>query len=113
MDAVMNTAALRRGALAGMAGGAVMAMWSMIALWLAGTGFWSPVNLIANTLWRGAPAGAAFSGGALVLGLIVHMMMSMGLGMALVVGLRAVRPLAASPARLAITGMAFGFVVWA
>ena len=44
MDAVMNTETLRRGALAGMIGGAVMAMWSMIALWLAGTGFWSPLN---------------------------------------------------------------------
>ncbi len=41
------------------------------------------------------------------------MMMSMGLGVVLAVGLRAVRPLAASPAALAITGMVFGLVVWA
>ena len=113
MDAVMNTETLRRGALAGMAGGVVMAMWSMIALWLTGTGLWSPLNLIANTLWRGAPTGAAFSGGALALGLIVHMMMSMALGMAFAAGLRAFRPLAASRARLAMTGMAFGLGVWA
>jgi len=109
----MKRETLKRGALAGMVGGVVMAMWSMIALWLAGTGFWSPLNLIANTLWRGAPAGAAFSGGALVLGLVVHMMMSMGLGMVLAVGLRTVRQLAASPAALVITGMVFGLVVWA
>lgn len=41
------------------------------------------------------------------------MMMSMGLGMALAVGLRAVRRLAASPAGLAVTGMVFGLAVWA
>jgi hypothetical protein len=109
----MNKETLKRGALAGAGGGVAMAMWSMIVLWLAGAGFWSPLNLIANTLWRGAPLGAAFSGGALVLGLVVHMMMSMGLGMAFAVGVRTVRRLADSPAALTITGMAFGLVVWA
>jgi hypothetical protein len=44
-----------------------MAIWSMIVLWLTGTGFWSPLNLIAHILWRGAPLGAAFSSGAQVL----------------------------------------------
>ena len=34
----MNTETLRRGALAGMAGGVVMAMWSMVALWWTGVG---------------------------------------------------------------------------
>ena len=109
----MNKAALKRGALAGMGGGVVMAMWSMIALWLTGTGFWSPLNLIANTLWRGAPVGAAFSGTALALGLAAHMMMSMGLGMAFAVAVRAVPRLAASTVTLTMTGMMFGLAVWA
>jgi hypothetical protein len=30
-----------------MAGGVVMAMWSMIVLWLTGSGFWTPLNLSA------------------------------------------------------------------
>jgi hypothetical protein len=34
----MNRQALRSGALGGMLGGAMMAMWSMIVLWLTGVG---------------------------------------------------------------------------
>jgi hypothetical protein len=108
----MNTQVLKRGALAGAGGGMVMAMWSMIVLWLTGAGFWTPVNLIASTVWRGAPLDARFSGGAVVLGLAVHMTMSMALGMAVAVAVRAVTPLAARPAVLAMTGMVFGIAVW-
>ena len=39
---------------AGIAGGAVMAVFSMMMLWLAGSGFWTPLNLIAPTFWRTA-----------------------------------------------------------
>jgi hypothetical protein len=49
----MDRQALRSGALGGMLGGAMMAMWSMIVLWLPGVGFWAPLNLIARTVWRG------------------------------------------------------------
>ena len=111
----MNTQtlqALKRGALAGMGGGMVMAMWSMIVMWLTGAGFWTPLNLIANTVWRSAPVGATFSGGALVLGLVLHMMMSMGLGMAFAVVVRSVSWLGASRAVLVMTGMVFGIMVW-
>src|SRR5579864_9346845 len=101
----MNTQtlqALRRGALAGMGGGMVMAMWSMIVMWLTGAGFWTPLNLIANTMWRTAPLDATFSGEALALGLVLHMMMSMGLGMAFAVAVRAVSLPGASRAVLAM-----------
>jgi hypothetical protein len=77
----MNRQALRSGALGGMLGGAMMAMWSMVVLWLTGVGFWTPLNLIAHTLWRGAPLDATFSWGALLLGMVVHMMMATLLGM--------------------------------
>lgn len=109
----MKKETLRRGALAGMAGGMVMAMWSMIVFWLAGKGFWSPLNLIAHTVWHGAPLGAAFSGGAVVAGLVIHMMVSMIAGMAFAVGIRRAGGLGASAATLTATGMAFGLVVWA
>jgi hypothetical protein len=108
----MNTQVLKRGALAGMGGGMVMAMWSMIVMWLAGNGFWTPLNLIANTVWRSAPLGSTFSGGALVLGLVLHMMMSMGLGMGFAVAVRTVSWLGASRANLTMTGMIFGITVW-
>src|SRR5260370_21520787 len=79
----MNTQTLKRGALAGAGGGMVMAMWSMIVLWLTGAGFWTPLNLIANTVWRSAPLGATFSGGAPVLRPGLHLMISMAPRLAL------------------------------
>lgn len=76
----MNRTTLKFGALLGAAGGMAMAMWSMIVLAATGHGFLTPVNLIAHAIWRGAPLDGAFSAGALVLGLMVHMMLSMMLG---------------------------------
>jgi hypothetical protein len=63
-----------------MVGGAVMAMFSMIMLWLAHSGFWTPLNLIAHTFWRSAPLDGRFSVAALVVGMAVHMMMAMLFG---------------------------------
>jgi hypothetical protein len=65
--------ALRVGVPGGMIAGVIMAVWSMIALWITGSGFWTPLNLIAHTFYRSAPLGAAFSAPATVIGLIVHM----------------------------------------
>ncbi len=105
----MNMQIVTRGALAGAVGGMVMAMWSMIVLWAAHAGFWEPLNLIAHTFWRAAPLGSEFSFGAAVLGLIVHMMMSMVLGVVFALGAQRIRGQAAT---LAGIGMAFGLVVW-
>lgn len=105
----MNMQTVTRGALAGAVGGMVMAMWSMIALWLNHDGFWQPLNLIAHTFWRSAPLGSQFSFGAAVLGLIVHMMTSMALGVVLLLVVQRVHGNAAA---LAGIGMVFGLVVW-
>lgn len=75
---MLNT--LKRGSVAGAAGGAMMAMFAMIATALTGEGFWAPVNAIAHTAWNGAPMYGSFSGGALVLGMLVHMATAMMLG---------------------------------
>jgi hypothetical protein len=48
----MNARVVRAGIAGGIAGGAVMAVFSMMMLWLAGSGFWTPLNLIAHTFWR-------------------------------------------------------------
>jgi hypothetical protein len=50
-----------------------MAVWSMTAMWAAGSGFWTPLNLVAHTFYRAAPLDAAFSAPALVIGLAIHM----------------------------------------
>src|SRR5215468_10611780 len=65
--------AFRIGVPGGMAAGAVMALWSMAAMWVSGSGFWTPLNLIANTFYRSAPLNGTFSAPALVIGLGIHM----------------------------------------
>ena len=67
------TRALRIGVPSGMIAGVVMAVWSMAAMWVTGSGFWTPLNLIANTFYRSAPLNGTFSALALVIGLTMHM----------------------------------------
>jgi hypothetical protein len=105
----MKTNTVTRGAVAGALAGMAMAMWSMIVLWLTGSGFWQPLNLIAHTFWRGAPLDAKFSLGAAVLGLVVHMMMSMMLGVVFAAGVQRIHANLAATAGL---GMIFGIVIW-
>jgi hypothetical protein len=52
---------LKRGAGVGMAAGAMMAMFSMLAMAVSGNGFWTPLNAIAHTLWKGAPLDGRFN----------------------------------------------------
>lgn len=106
----MNTKMLRAGIAGGMAGGAVMAMFSMIMLWLARRGFWTPLNLIAHTFWRSAPLDGRFSAAALVIGMAVHMTMAMLFGT--VIAAAAVR-LPASRSLVIAAGMLFTALLWA
>ncbi len=103
---------LKRGALGGLAGGVVMAMWSMIVMWLIGVGFWTPLNLMAHTFWPSAPLDATFRPAALAIGVVVHLIMSVALGLVLAILTRAAGRITASWAGLAAVGMAYGLVVW-
>jgi len=42
-------------------------------LWIAGSGFFTLLNLIANTFWRTAPLGPTFSLPAVFIALVVHL----------------------------------------
>jgi hypothetical protein len=106
----MNTKILRAGVAGGMAGGALMAMLSMIMLWLAGSGFWTPLNLIAHTFWRSAPLDGRFSVAALATGMAVHLTMAMLFGT--VIAAAAVR-LPASRSLVIAAGMLFTASLWA
>ena len=106
----MNTRVLRAGSAGGMTGGAVMAAFSMITLWLAGSGFWTPLNLIAHTFWRSAPLDGRFSGAALVIGLAVHLTMAMLFGA--LIAAAAVRIPGARSLVIA-AGILFTVVLWA
>lgn len=81
----MNGRTVKFGLLVGMVGGTGMAMWSMMALAVTGHGFWTPVNLIAHTFWKGAPLDGAFSMPALAIGMSVHLMISMAIGLVMAV----------------------------
>lgn len=81
----------------------------MIMLWLAGSGFWTPLNLIAHTFWRAAPLDGRFSAPALIIGKAVHMTMAMLFGI----------PIAATAHRLPAArsvviagGMLFAALLW-
>lgn len=101
--------ALRVGVLAGIVAGAVMAVWSMAAMWVTGSGFWLPLNLIAHTFYRAAPLDARFSAPALVIGLAVHMTVASTFGIAIAAlaqRLRRTRTL------VIVGGLLFTAVVW-
>jgi hypothetical protein len=75
--------AVRIGVPGGMIAGAVMALWAMAAMWVTGSGFWTPMNLIAHTFYKSAPLGATFSAPATLVGLAVHMTVASAFGVAI------------------------------
>ncbi len=75
--------ALRIGVPVGVVAGAIMAAFSMVAMWLTGAGFWIPLNLVAHTFYRSAPLDATFSAPALAVGLAVHMTVAIVFGTAI------------------------------
>jgi len=101
--------ALRIGVPGGIAAGAIMALWSMAAMWVTGAGFLTPVNLIAHTFYRSAPLNATFSAPALVIGLAVHMTVASVFG----VGIAALAQRLPGRRTLVIAGgILFVAVVW-
>ena len=101
--------ALRVGVPGGIVAGAVMALWSMAAMWVTGAGFLTPLNLIAHTFYRAAPLNATFSAPALVIGLAVHMTVASVFG----VGIAALAQRLPGRRTLVIAGgILFVAVVW-
>ena len=74
------------GAIAGVVSGAIFAMAAMIYAVISGPGFWAPLRMIATTL--GFDMGTDFAFGAVIVGLILHMMLSAmyGVGFAVIFG---------------------------
>jgi hypothetical protein len=77
--------AVRIGVPAGIGAGIVMAVWLMVAMWIVGSGFWIPLNLVAHTFYRSAPLNDTFSAPAPVIGLAVHMTLAIVFGTAIAV----------------------------
>lgn len=76
----MDLRTIRFGLAVGLIGGALMALWAMLALAVTGHGFWTPVNLIAHTFWHGAPLDGHFNVAAMALGLTVHLAIAATIG---------------------------------
>jgi uncharacterized OsmC-like protein len=105
----MTRAALKAGAVGGVIGGVMMAVWLMFILWLIGTGFWTLLNLIANTVWRSVPLGSKFSLTAVIIGLIVHVLVSFIFGFLIVF---AAWRLPGPRSLIIASGALFGPVIW-
>ena len=103
------TRALRVGVPGGIIAGTIMAVWSMAAMWLVGSGFWTPMNLVANTFYRAAPLDGTFNPKALLVGLAIHFTMSSAFGTVLAaIALRRPR----SRSTVVAGGFLFVAVVW-
>jgi uncharacterized OsmC-like protein len=105
----MTRAALKAGAIGGVIGGVMMAVWLMFILWLIGTGFWTLLNLIANTVWRSVPLGTKFSLTAVIIGLIVHVLVSFIFAFLIVI---AAWRLPGPRSLIIASGALFGPVIW-
>src|SRR6201996_3854138 len=105
----MIKAALKAGAIGGIIGGVMMAVWLMFILWLIGTGFWTLLNLITNTVWRSAPLGSKFSLTSVIIGLVVHVVVSFIFGSLIVL---AAWRLPGPRSLIIASGALFGPVIW-
>ncbi|WP_419993523.1 hypothetical protein [Streptomyces boninensis] len=72
--------AIRSGVIGGILGGLAMAAWAMVLLGLTGSGWLTPLNLIAHTWWRDAPLDGAVSLPAILIGLVTHVLVAMFFG---------------------------------
>ena len=96
------------GVVAGIIGGMLMAMIMMMATAAGGMGFLAPLRLIAATFYG---KNAMTGDGPLIVGLVIHMMLSMVFGV--VIAWIAGRRLPEGPALMVMVGVAFGVAIWA
>ncbi len=98
--------------IVGMAAGMAMAMFAMIVAGLAGDGFWAPPRAIAASLFGAGHFGTTFAAGAVIGGIVIHMMMSGAFGFVYALFAGLVTRTLSVVAQLML-GMAWGFILWA
>lgn len=115
----MEKEAITRGAVGGLVGGIVMAMFAMIAgATYLGTGFFTPMYHIASFLTGPEEMEASMNAGTIfyfsavpaVLGLMIHMMTAIGWGILFAI---AVSRLRAGGGPLVVLGLVYGLAVMA
>lgn len=95
------------GIIGGAIGGILMGMASMLLFWLRDLGLWYPLRLIATLVrWPDAAAERGFDLGPVLVGLIIHMALSMMFGVAMVlIGRRL-------PGQVIIRSVVLSLVLW-
>ncbi len=101
----MTSGKLRVGAIGGLIGGLAMGMWMMISYWATARGFWRPLGYIGHFFLRNPDIDDPSQ---IFVGAIVHMTVSVALGVAIASVLPRAYPLAASVGALLIA-----LAVWA
>lgn len=100
----MDTTRVKFGVIGGVVGGMAMGMWMMFYYFGTDRGFWSPLGYIGHFFLRDSDI---TSTGQVIVGLIVHMMMSMVLG-----GVAAAILPRTSRILGMMRGVAVGLMVW-
>jgi hypothetical protein len=99
--------------LAGMIGGMGMGVYEMMATWLMGKGFWTPLNMIGATVPAFQPPAMGFVAGPTLAGLMLHMVTSAMWGLMFGLALAAFGPrLARSWGGQTLLGAIWGVVVY-
>lgn len=100
----MNALRVERGIAVGLVAAMAMGMWMMLYYWASDRGFWAPLGYIGHFFLRRPDITDPFQ---VVVGAVVHMMMSTGIAVALLLLLPARRTGASI-----VRGVVIGVAIW-
>jgi hypothetical protein len=102
---------VRTGVIGGLIGSIAMAMVMMVVTAVKGMGLFKPLYLIAATFHQPWAMQTGFALGPALVGVMLHMMLSIIFGLVFVVGLAMVARSAVGSSQWIIAGMAWGVIV--
>jgi len=102
---------VRTGVFGGLIGGIAMAMFMMVVTAVKGMGFFKPLYLIAATFHQAWAMQTGFALGPVLVGAVLHMMLSAVFGLVFVVALATVMRSSLSAPLWVIAGMVWGVIV--
>jgi uncharacterized membrane protein YagU involved in acid resistance len=98
----------RDGVLGGLIGGILMGMTSMVLFWLRDLGSWYPLRLIATLVrWRNAVTERGFELAPVLVGMMIHMALSMMFGVGMVLVGRHL------PGQVVVRAVVLSLILWA
>jgi hypothetical protein len=100
------------GALAGLGGGIAMALVGLFLALATGADVWAAPKLIAGALGGSPTVAAGFEAGPVVLGTIMHLAFSMGMGALFGIVFRRIFRLPSSFGVPIVSGLVYGLAIW-